>query len=441
MKKDASFTVAIIGRPNVGKSTLFNRLIGRRMAIETPIAGTTRDRLFGEVDWQGQKFTLMDVAGVETGSKKEIDRSIQKGIDLAYEEADLILFIVDWNEKDDETDKRIARKLRQIKKPVLMVVNKADNIGRQEDLQSFIRLGNFPIVPISAISGSNTGDLLSMTVKMLRDIPERKQADKKEKADIELAIIGRPNVGKSTLLNTIIGEKRAIVSEEAGTTRDIVSISFFHKGKKIEIADTAGIRRPGKVGKDTIESYSVLRTYQALKQSQVVVVIIDSTEGLVAADTHILGKAKESGKGIILAINKVDLTSGEDYRSRCVSELQRRLNFVPWIPVVFISALNKTNIKFLLDQVIAVANNRGTVIPQDDLCTILEEAKKSNQQLISLEKIKQVRSNPPIFSLSYKGKKAPHYTQIRYLENKIRDFYPLNGTPIFIDLDRPKPKN
>ncbi len=429
-------TVAMIGRPNVGKSTLFNRLVGRRIAIETSVPGTTRDRLFGEVSWGKSKFNLIDVAGMEFGTKKEIDSNIQEGIQYAINNTDLLLFLVDWNEKDNEADKRIARLLRNLDKEVILVVNKVDNLQRQGSIDEFKRLGNFKIFPVSAISGKSSGDLLDEIIKRLRKVKVVKQESKAKGPKVSLAIIGRPNVGKSTLLNTIIGEKRAIVSSEAGTTRDIVNIDFMHSGKDIRIADTAGLRRPGKISKDTIESFSVIRTMSALKESDIAILVIDASEGLVALDINILGKAKEWGKGIILAVNKIDLVDKDqkEYMARMIWEFQTKLNFAPWLPIVFISAQNDENIKPLLNQAMKVYESRSTTISQEDLTEILEDAKKSNPQLLDIVAFVQKKANPPIFEAIYKGRTIPHYTQIRYLENKLRDVCPLSGSPIFIDL-------
>lgn len=426
--------VAIVGRPNVGKSTLFNRLVGKRVAIETAVAGTTRDTIIGDVSWRGQNFKLVDLAGIETGSKKEIDQSIQEGVELAIAEADLILFLVDWTDKDNDMDKFIARRFRR-KANVILVVNKADNIERQKDIKEFDRLGVPPIVPVSAISGKSSGDLLDVITSKLKKIPHKTEKREQSKFDFKLAIIGRPNVGKSTLLNSIIGQKRAVVSSEAGTTRDIVNILFHHKGKIISISDTAGLRRPGKIKKDTIESFSVLRTHSALKDADVAILLIDATEGLVALDANILGKAKEIGKGLILAVNKIDEIKDDqkEYMAKTLWILQEKLNFVPWIPVVFISAMNKENIRALLDRAVNAFENRNTKISQEDLNIILEEAQKSNPQLLSVKSLCQSKTTPPIFKVGYSRKRKPHYTQIRYLENKIRDVFPMSGSPIFID--------
>lgn len=428
-------TVAIVGRPNVGKSTLFNRLIGKRQAIETPIPGTTRDRLYGEVFWRGQRFSLIDLAGIEKGSKNEIDQNIQAGIDMALESADLIIFLVDWNEKDNEADKIIARRLTKSKKKVILAINKADNLERINSIDEFKRLGQFDLVAVSAISGKNTGDFLDLVVKNLKkqkDIGEEKEPE----GLIKLAIIGRPNVGKSTLLNNIIGKKRAIVSEEAGTTRDIIDAEFKFGSSTIKIIDTAGIRRKGKIKRGSIEDFSILRTYRALREADIAILIIDVEEGIVAQDAGILGQAKEWGKGVILAVNKIDLIEEEKnlYMGKTLVILKEKLNFTPWLPVVFISAEKKENIKILLKQVLEANKNRNTTIEQEELTKILHEVKALNFQLMSLKAIKQEKTKPPIFKLYYKGGKKPHETQIRFLENKIRDIYPMSGTPIFIDL-------
>lgn len=438
MTKSNQKTVAIIGRPNVGKSTLFNRLIGKREAIETPIPGTTRDRLFGEVFWRGITFDLVDVAGIEYSSKAEIDKNTQEGVNSAIENADLILFIVDWNEKNNEVDRRIARTLRTIKKPVILVTNKCDNLERLQTAEEFKRLGNFTVVPVSAISGKSSGDLLDVVVEKLKVKKSEIKNIEDEKFDdeVKLAIIGRPNVGKSTLINTILGEKRVVVSEVPGTTRDTISINFMHKGHKIELADTAGIRRRGKIVKDTIESFAMLRTNRALKECDVAVLLIDAEEGLVATDTHILGQAKEWGKGLVLAVNKTDLweeSKKEQFMAQLLYYLQKKLNFTPWLPTVFISAKDDENIKPLLNQVIISYENRKTWIPEEELNTILTEAKESNNQIFNILSLKQKRTSPPTFEALH-CKKAPHATQLRYLENRIRDVYPLPGSPMFLDL-------
>ncbi len=441
MQKESYKTVALVGRPNVGKSTLFNRLIGKRQAIETPVPGTTRDRLFGEVDWAGARFNLVDLAGIEK-AEGELAENMQTSADFAIESADLILFIVDWTQKDNRIDRMVARKLLKTGKDVILIINKADNLERLTDIEEFRRLGNFSeIIGVSAISGKNTGDMLDLIIEKLSLQKEKPEED--VKIDINLAIIGRPNVGKSTLLNQIAGESRSIVSEEAGTTRDIIDVIKNYKGKNIKLVDTAGIRRKGKIPRGSVEDYSVLRSYRALKESDIAILVIDSIEGLVAKDANILGDAKEWGKGLILAVNKIDLSDADrtEFMGKILAFLQEKLNFTPWLPVVFISAKEGENVNALLNQVLRVDENRKTTIPQQDLDEILQFAKGSNMQLEGLTLLRQKKNNPPIFELKYKGKakgnkkKSPHYTQIRFLENRIRDVYPMEGSPIFIDID------
>lgn len=431
MNKDNKKIVAIVGRPNVGKSTLFNRIIGSRKAIESQISGTTRDRIFGEFAWQGHEYYIIDLAGIETKVKSEIDREVQESVDIAIENADLVLFVVDWTQGIDEKDKLVARKLKSKNKETILAINKSDNIERIKDIDQYQRLGIEKIVPVSAISGKNTGDLLDEIAKSLpSELQEKPQIEEK----IRISILGRPNVGKSTLINSLLGQKRVVVSEVPGTTRDSIYIDFNYKNQPMEIIDTAGIRRRGKIEKDTIESFSVLRTYKALRESDITILIIDSIEGLVANDTHILGLAKDLGKGIILAVNKIDLKEDQaEYMARELYTLQKELNFTPWLPVVFISAKDKQNISALLNQTIAVSKNRKTEISEEDLMEILSDAKQINPQLENTLKLYQEKTNPPVFKLKYKGKE-PHYTTVRYLENKIRDVFPMEGAPIFIDL-------
>lgn len=435
MQSETSKSVALIGRPNVGKSTLFNRLIGKRMAIETEVPGTTRDRLYGDVTWAGQHFTLIDVAGVESSAKTEIDANIQEGIDIALESADLILFVVDWNDKDNDADKRIASRLRRIDKPVILVASKADNIERITNIDEFKRLGNFDIFAVSGINGKNSGDLLDKVVEELYGDGKSILPKKKDNI-LGLAIIGRPNVGKSTLINAFLNQKRAIVSAEAGTTRDTVATEFGYKGRTIQLFDTAGIRRRGKIEKDTIESFSVLRAYRAMQQSDIVLLVIDAEEGLVANDAHILGKAMEWGKGIVLVVNKIDLWGEKDEKEemgKVLYYLSTHLNFIPWLPVVFISAQDKKNIEPVLSQVFTAERNRSQLFDQEQLDQFLAQVKDANPQLDDLSSIRQTGTKPPAFRIKYK-KKAPHATQMRYLENKMRDIFPLNGTPVFLDL-------
>jgi len=427
-------TVALIGRPNVGKSTLFNRLVGKKIAIETPIPGTTRDRLFGEVFWQGESFNLIDVAGFETQKKDEINKQMQDSVMLAIEMADLILIVFDWTDKNNEADREVARKIRQSKKKAIIVVNKADNIDRIENAAEFQRFGSFPVVPVSAISGKNSGELLDLIIETLKET-NAAPVPAETNCDISLALIGRPNVGKSTLLNAIIGEKRAIVSDIPGTTRDIVNVTLNYLDKTIEILDTAGIRRRGKIKKESIESFSVIRSLRALKRSNVALILIDGSEGMVSGESTLIAQAVEWGKSVVLAVNKLDLVQDQrEFVVRTLAILQDKLGFVPWLPVVFISAKEDINVQILLENVVSAYSNRFTEIPEEELNKIFEFAKERNSSLYGCVSLKQEKNNPPIFKLVYRGKKGLHKSLVRFIENKIRDIYPMNGTPIFIDL-------
>jgi len=434
MLKNNHKTVAIIGRPNVGKSTLFNRLVGRRIAIETPVPGTTRDRLFGEVEWSGQTFTIIDAAGIEFGKKTDLEKNIQIGVELAMEMADLLIFLVDWNDKDNQTDQLIAKKLRQNHKNVILAVNKSDNIERIENCKEFQRLGNFDNVSVSAISGRGSGDLCDLILKKLLNV--KRKSNPVNDSSVKLAIIGRPNTGKSTLINTIAGEDVSVVSSQAGTTRDMVNYKFEYKKQLIELIDTAGLRRRGKIKKDTIESYSILRSYKALRECDIAIMLIDGSEGLVSGEATIISQAAQWGKGLILAINKIDLWSEdkrEDLIAKSLSILQTKLNFTPWLPAVFISAEKVINIDSLLNQTLKVSKDLDFIIPAKELTQILEFAKGKNSQIQSLVEIKTLSTKPLKIELVYKNR-IPHQSQVRYMENQIRDHYPLNGVPMLFKL-------
>lgn len=438
METNQNKTVAIIGRPNVGKSTLFNRLIGKRQAIETPVPGTTRDRLFGEVKWLGKCFNLIDVAGVEYTPKTELEKNIQEGIDLAIEMSDLILFVVDWSDPDNQVDKIIASRLRRSKKKVIVAVNKADDLHKINQIEAFKRYGSFECIAVSAISGKNSGDLCDLIVKNLDNINNQQTDSELEKTKI--AIIGRPNVGKSTLINNLVGHKVAVVSEMPGTTRDAVNHLIKFKGKNIEIIDTAGVRRRGKIKKDTPESFSILRAQKAILESDIVIVAIDAEEGLVSGEATIIDQAASLGKGIILIVNKIDLWPEENrqkYIANILNILQKKLNFTPWLPVIFISGKEKINLKPLLNQILTSNDNMNFQIPAKELREILEVAKSKNSQIGSIVDIKQTGVKPPTIELRYKNR-LPHATQIRYLENQIRDVYPQNGVPILFKIKSTK---
>jgi len=423
--------VAIVGRPNVGKSTLYNRLVGKRIAIESAEPGTTRDRLVSEISWRGKKFLLVDTAGL-VEPKDEILTASVKAAKLAIETADLILFLVDYKTGLTSEDFQISRELRKSNKEIILVVNKCDSKFDDEMKNQFKRLGFSEIALVSAISGKNSGDLMD---KIYKFIPKITNIDKEKVDEIKLAIIGRPNVGKSTLLNAISGEEKMIVSSTAHTTRDSQDFLIEHKGKKIRIIDTAGMRKRGKVDHDTVESFAYLRSERAIKDSKIVVYLIDTAQGLVNLDLNLIGEAIKIGKSVILGVNKFDLwgENSETEMSKTIGLLQNELNFAPWLPVIFISAQDKTHLNNLLNQIVKIDSERKSDVDEDTLQEIFKQACEQHINIHYFKSLKFEKSNPPVFKLRTHKNKKPHFSDLRYMENKIRDVYPYYGTPIFID--------
>ena len=423
--------VSIIGRPNVGKSTLFNRLIGKRQAIESKQAGTTRDRLYGDIFWCGKEFTLIDTAGFLGEIKQKLSKEIKEGINLALSQSDQVLFMVDAKEEVVQKDFEVAKMLRRKKIPIILVINKADGKFDTLDENLYKRLGFENIIKISAISGQNSGDLLD---EICKNISTEKYQEENEEI-IDLAIIGKPNVGKSTLLNKLAGEKKMIVSEFSGTTRDSQDHKINYKGQTINLIDTAGLRRPGKTKKDTIESFSKLRALSAMKRSDIVLYLADAGENFSSLDANLVLEAKNQGKSIIVVINKIDLfgEKKEDRMAEIITELQEKLNYMPYLPAVFISALEGDNLGDLLDQILKIYKERHLVCKKEIVDKILEESKRRHTQIAYIQKLEFFKSNPPVFKVKTHKDKKMHFSHARYLENKIRDVYPFYGSPIFID--------
>lgn len=423
--------IAIVGRPNVGKSTLYNRLVGKRVAIESAEPSTTRDRLVSEVSWRGKKFLLVDTAGLIQPKNEIIEASV-KAAQMAIETADLILFLVDFKTGLTAEDFKIAKTLRKSNKKIILVVNKCDNKFDDELKNQFRRLGFPKIVLASAISGKNSGDLMD---KISSLIPKTVITAKEKDEEIKLAIIGRPNVGKSTLLNAISGEQKMIVSPTPHTTRDAQDFLIEHKGKKIRIIDTAGMRRRGKIDHDTVESFAYLRSERAIKDSKIIVYIIDTEQGLVNLDLNLIGDAIKIGKSVILVVNKCDLW-GEEFEiqmRKMIGLLQNELNFAPWLPVIFISAQEKTHLNNLLNQIVKIDTERKSKVLEETLQEIFKQAKELHLNIHYFKSLKFEKANPPVFKLKTHKNKKPHFSDLRYMENKIRDIYPYYGTPIFID--------
>jgi GTP-binding protein len=462
--------VAIVGRPNVGKSTFFNRMLGERIAVVEDLPGTTRDRIYGDTDWNGREFTLIDTGGLELGDNipvgqvglngqpGKIMKHVRAQAELAIEEADVIVFMVDARAGITATDEEVADLLRRTRKPVILAANKADNAARRLDAVEFYSLGLGEPIVISSIQGTGTGDLLDLIVEALP--PEDEEAEEEDENVTRIAIIGRPNVGKSSLLNAILGVERSIVSEIPGTTRDAIDTELQYKGKRLVLIDTAGIRRRGKVGPG-IEKFSVLRSTRAIERCDVALLLIDASEGLAAQDTHIAGEIQEKAKGVIIVVNKWDLAqeqhraerqgeyvhpkdeieSAEAYR-RIISE---GLKFIPYASVVFTSAKTGYHVQSLLDMALNIAEMRYLRIPTSRLNEVVQEAVRRHNPTVVRNKIlkiyyaTQTQVNPPTFVFFVNDTAAVHFTYERYLENKLREAFSFKGTTIRVFF-RPRSK-
>ena len=426
--------VAIVGRPNVGKSTFFNRICGSRIAIESDIPKTTRDRIYADACWCGKNFILIDTAGLfEKDQSDNFQKITKSAVEIAISEADKIIFLLDATDGVTAYDREIAKILHKSGKDIFLLINKADNTRREEITHELLSLGfknpNF----VSAISGRGLADFLDL---LTADFSAA-TASKSSEEIIDVAIVGRPNVGKSTLLNTLVGEEKAIVSKIPGTTRDTTDAIINFKNQKIRVVDTAGIRRPGKIGRQ-IEKFSVIRALRAIKESTVVIILFDGIEGVTNQDAHLAGFAKDQGKSIIVAINKLDLWNNpkkiEERKAFILNKLRLDLAFLPFVPVIFISAKTGANLKIVLKKIIEVYNQRFIKIEKNKLKKLIDGASTRNNQIPQIIDFYQEKVNPIVFKLVCKNKNSFHFSHLRYLENVIRDEYPFFGTPIFIDL-------
>jgi len=463
--------VAIVGRPNVGKSTFFNRMLGDRVAVVEDLPGTTRDRIYGDTDWNGREFTLIDTGGLELGSAipvgqvglnkqpGDIMKHVQAQADLAIEEADVIVFMVDARSGITATDEEVADLLRRTEKPVILTANKADNAARRQDAVEFYSLGLGEPIPISSIQGTGTGDLLDRIVEELPTADETENAEEEDEVP-RIAIVGRPNVGKSSLLNAILGVQRAIVSEVPGTTRDAIDTTMEFEGKKLVLIDTAGIRRRGHVVPG-VEKFSVIRSSRAIERCDVALVLIDASEGLAAQDTHIAGEIHEKAKGVIVVVNKWDLAqaqrravregqlpdpeeeieSAERYR-KIIAE---GLKFVPYAPIVFASAKTGYHVQSLLETALNISDMRYLRVPTSRLNEVVQDAiRRYRPATIRGKPLKvfyatQTRVNPPTFVFFVNDPQAVHFGYERYLENQLRQAFSFKGTAIRLQFKaRPK---
>lgn len=424
--------VAIVGRPNVGKSTLFNRFVESRKAIVDDVSGVTRDRIYGKCLWNGVEFSVIDTGGYVANSTDVFEEQIRKQVHLALEEADVVLFVVDVESGITDLDEQMANLMRRTKKPVLVVVNKVDNHQREPDAQEFYALGLGVLFTISSMSGSGTGDLLDEVVKLL---PEK--ADEEETEELpKFTVIGRPNVGKSSFINALIGEERNIVTEIAGTTRDAIHTRYNKFGYDFIIIDTAGLRKKSKVT-DDLEFYSVLRSVRAIEEADVSLLMIDAERGIEAQDVNIFNLIVRNKKGVVILVNKWDLVEKNNYTTgKFQKEIMERLEPFTDVPIIFISALTKQRIHKSLETAMQVYKNRTQKIKTSELNEVMLKAVEAypppawKGKYIKIKYCTQLPTHTPGFAFFAN---LPQYIKEpykRYLENQLRENFNLTGVPI-----------
>lgn len=424
---------AIVGRPNVGKSTLFNKLVGRRVSIVEDTPGVTRDRIYADCEWLGHVFLLADTGGIETKSGDVILSQMRAQAQAAIETADVIIFVTDIRTGVTADDMDIAAMLRRSGKPVVLCVNKADWTGKVPDeIYEFYNLGLGDPYPVSSLHGLGTGDLLDKVIELFGDEPE----EEIDTGTIKVAIIGKPNVGKSSLVNRIAGEQRVLVSNIPGTTRDAVDTEVENEHGKFIFIDTAGIRRKSRV-EDNIEHYSVLRSYAAVERANVCVIMIDATEGFTEQDSKIAGFAHEEGKGCIIAVNKWDLIEKNDKTmDEFRTKLMNDLSFMSYAPIVFISAKSGQRVDRLFHLIKYVNDQNSMRISTGKLNEVLADAVERVQppsdkgKRLKIMYITQPSTNPPTFVIFVNRRELFHFSYQRYIENQIRSTFGLEGTPI-----------
>ena len=425
--------VAIVGRPNVGKSTLFNALAGEMISIVKDTPGVTRDRIYADVTWLDKSFTLIDTGGIEPDSGDIILSQMREQAQIAIDTADVIVFITDVQQGLVDSDAKVADMLRRSQKPVVLVVNKVDSVQKyMMDVYEFYNLGIGEPVAISAANRTGIGDMLD---EIIKEFPE--DLDAEEDDDIpKVAVVGKPNVGKSSLINKLLGEDRVIVSDIAGTTRDAVDAKVKWKDREYIFIDTAGLRRKGKI-KEEIERYSVIRTVTAVERADVVVVVIDATEGVTEQDAKIAGIAHERGKGVIIAVNKWDAVEKDDKTIyKHTNRIREVLAYMPYAELVFISAKSGQRLPKLFETIDAVIENQTLRIQTGVLNEILSEAVAMQQppsdrgKRLKIFYMTQVGVKPPTFVIFVNDKELMHFSYTRYIENKVRDAFGFRGTPL-----------
>lgn len=425
--------VAIVGRPNVGKSTLFNKIAGKRISIVEDTPGVTRDRIYAEAEWLGNHFILIDTGGIEPFTKDVILSQMRIQAELAIETADVIIFLLDGREGITAADYEVANMLRKNNKHTLVVVNKLDTINLENNIFEFYNIGLGDPIPISSKQGLGIGDLLDEVIK---NFPEKKEDDDLYNNNLKIAVIGKPNVGKSTLINKLLGEDRVIVSDIPGTTRDAIDTEFNYKGQNYVLIDTAGIRKKSKVRED-IERYSVLRSFTGIQRSDVCLIIIDAEQGVTEQDTKIAGYAHEEGKASIIIVNKWDIVEKEtktmnNYRKK----IREDLSFLSYAPILFISAKTGQRVHRIMELINYVSNQHSMRISTGMLNEVIGEAILLNQppsdkgRRLNILYCTQASVKPPTFILFVNDTELLHFSYQRYLENQIRKSFGFEGTPI-----------
>ncbi len=429
--------IAIVGRPNVGKSMLFNKLIGKRLSIVEDTPGVTRDRIYGESEWAGRTFRLVDTGGIEPNTDNQILAFMREQAQIAIDNADVIIFVTDIKTGLTASDQEVAGMLQRSRKPIVLAVNKMDSTGTIDpDFYEFYNLGLGDPVAISAVHGHGTGDLLDACFQYLP--PD--DGVEEDSDVVQVAIIGKPNVGKSSLTNKILGEQRVIVSNVAGTTRDAIDSYFENSCGKYNFIDTAGMRKKSKVD-DTIEKYSVLRATMAIERSDVCLILIDAQDGVTEQDTKVAGLAHDAGKACIIVVNKWDLVEKDGKTmDRMREDIRRDLSYMPYAPILFISALTGQRVNRLFELINYVNDQAAVRITTGMLNSVLADAQTRVQpptdkgRRLKIYYMTQVGVKPPHFVIFCNDKKLFHFSYQRYLENQIRSVFGLEGTPIHITI-------
>lgn len=424
-------TVCLVGKPNVGKSSIFNRLIKENKSIIMDTPGVTRDRIYGKVEYNNKRFHLIDTGGISLGDD-DFQKDILAQATLAIDEADLVLFVVDGIEDIDASDRKVAEILHRSSKPVIVVVNKLDNDKRKDNLYNFYELGFSELIAVSASHNIGINELLNTITK---DLPEEDIIDDDT---IKFSIIGRPNVGKSSLINALLNEDRAIVSDIAGTTRDAIDTKFKYNHEDITVIDTAGMRKKGKIY-EFVEKYSLIRSLKAIDRSDVCVLVIDASTGIIEHDKHIASYALDAGKGIVICVNKWDTINNPDSDIRnWKEEIKNEFQFIPYAHVVFLSAKTKKRVSTLMPEVINAYNNNRKEVKTSLLNNIIMEAVSLHEppsykgKRLKIYFVSQTGNCPPKFTFSVNNKGLVHFSYERYLENQIRNNIDFDGTPIIL---------